>query len=84
MNLKFKIPVNLRIPGLGRKAPLMPTLPGALPGTLVAPPEALPPRITVIAYGPEEFRETEIAMVGEVQQYLQAQGVVWDPGDFRY
>ncbi len=77
MNLNLRIPVSLRIPGLRRKAPLTPTSPGAVPGTLVAPAEALPPRITVLAYGPEEFRETELATAGEVQQYLGSAAVVW-------
>ncbi|NIM49621.1 MAG: magnesium/cobalt transporter CorA [Gemmatimonadales bacterium] len=77
MALNLRLPVNLRIPGLGRKAPLMPTPPGAVPGTLVAPPEALPPRITVMAFGPEEFRETEVASVAEVQRHVGSAPVVW-------
>jgi len=73
----LKLPVDLSIPGLRRKVPLMPTAPGAMPGTLVEPPDALPPRITVIAYGPDDFRETEVATAAEVAQHLKSAPVVW-------
>jgi magnesium transporter len=66
-----------RVPLFSHRAPLTPLPPGAPPGTLVAPPDSLPPRITVIAYRPDEFVEEEIEDVEAIADYLDAWPVTW-------
>ena len=51
--------------------------PGSSPGTLVADPSALPPRMEVIAYGPDNFTRQSIKDVDEVQGFLGKWPVTW-------
>jgi len=51
--------------------------PGAAPGTLIADPAAPPPRMEVIAYGPDGFTRQCISEAGEVQSFLGKWPVVW-------
>ncbi|MDP2470414.1 MAG: magnesium/cobalt transporter CorA [Candidatus Palauibacterales bacterium] len=55
-----------------RKAP-----PGASPGTLVADPDASPPEIHAIAYGPERVEEREISVPEEVRGLVGTEPVLW-------
>jgi hypothetical protein len=64
------MPRILKIPGLVKRRPLTPVPVGAAPGTLVVDPEVPKPRITVIAYGPDDIVEREIATPDEVAEYL--------------
>lgn len=51
--------------------------PGASPGTLNAPPGALPPRIVVMDYDREQLTEKEIADPRELEPWLRRQSVTW-------
>ena len=51
--------------------------PGSSPGTLVADPSAPPPRMEVIAYGPDNFTRQSIKDVDEVQGFLGKWPVTW-------
>jgi magnesium transporter len=66
-----------RVPLFSHRAPLTPLSPGAPPGTLVAPPDATPPRITVIAYRPDELVEAEIDDIESLGEYLAKWPVTW-------
>lgn len=51
--------------------------PGTAPGTLQIDPEASQPRITVLAYGREEYVEREIDGPAEIGAFLAAWPTVW-------
>lgn len=51
--------------------------PGTPPGTLVTDPEAAQPVIQVLAYGPEEFVDRELADVDELSEYVGKWDVTW-------
>jgi magnesium transporter len=51
--------------------------PGSMPGTLNVDPEAEPPVIQVIAYGPDGVEESPISEVSEIPTYLERWPVVW-------
>jgi len=51
--------------------------PGTAPGTLVVPPGAPFPKITVIAYGPDDLSETEIAGPDEIAPLLKKWPMLW-------
>jgi magnesium transporter len=53
------------------------TEPGAAPGTLVADPQAPPPQIQVIAYGPEEVVEEQIGKVEELREFVGQYPICW-------
>lgn len=53
------------------------TPPGSPPGTLLPDPEAIPPVITVIAYGPDGLVEGEIQRVEDLRSYLDAWPITW-------
>lgn len=50
---------------------------GAVPGTLVAPAEARPPVMRMIAYGEQDLVENEISDPSELLPYLKTHPVVW-------
>jgi len=50
---------------------------GAMPGTLVAAPEATPPVNRLIAYGPETVEHRPITDPGELRAILHGPGVAW-------
>ena len=50
---------------------------GEVPGTLHLDPEAPPPVIHVIAYGPEDCKEQEIMDVGSLRNILHTSPVTW-------
>ncbi len=66
-----------RIPIFSRKAPLSPLPPGASPGTLTAPADASPPRITVLAYDAEQMVEEELDDPAAISDYLESWPVSW-------
>jgi magnesium transporter len=51
--------------------------PGSRPGTLVIPPEALPPAIHVIDYTADAIRECEITDVEALAEYVAGDSVTW-------
>ncbi|HZL99110.1 MAG TPA: magnesium/cobalt transporter CorA [Planctomycetota bacterium] len=51
--------------------------PGTSPGTLVVPPGARPPRLRVIAYGPEHIEERELADPQQLRALLGRWPVLW-------
>jgi len=55
-----------------RRAP-----PGTAPGTLVADPAASQPKISVIAYGPDDFEEIEIGDMDELTPLIGKYAVTW-------
>ena len=69
--------LSWRVPLFSHRAPLTPLSPGAPPGTLVAPLDAAPPRITVMAYQPDELVEAEIDDVESLGEYLTKWSVTW-------
>jgi magnesium transporter len=50
---------------------------GAAPGTLIADPEALPPNIAVITYGPQEFSEHTNQTVEAIAPMIGQMPVTW-------
>jgi magnesium transporter len=50
---------------------------GAAPGTLAADPNALPPEIRVIAYGPDTFVEKHPASLEDVQSLMGQHPITW-------
>ena len=60
------------------KQPIQPrSSPGAPPGTIVADPEACPPVISVLAYGPDESVERKIENPDEVRELVGKFPVTW-------
>lgn len=57
---------------LGRYKPA-----GTAPGTLSTDPEATPPTIHVISYGPDEVRETDVDDPADLREMLGRSPVVW-------
>lgn len=51
--------------------------PGTAPGTMIVDPEAPRPVIQLIAYGPDEFTECEIAHPEKLKDYLARWPVCW-------
>ena len=51
--------------------------PGTPPGTLVSDPQAAPPRISVMAYGPESFIERDNVMLGQIDKLVMGATVTW-------
>jgi magnesium transporter len=51
--------------------------PGASPGTLVVPPGSKPPRLRVIAYGPERIEERELTDPQQLRALLGQWPVLW-------
>ena len=51
--------------------------PGTVPGTITVDPEAAPPVIRVIAYGPDEMAEATLDKPADVENYLGKCPVVW-------
>src|SRR5262245_18033289 len=61
-----------------RRRPRMAHLrPGTAPGTLAAPAEGSPARITVLRYDPAEVVEVEAKTVEEAIEALDRPGVTW-------
>ena len=50
---------------------------GAPPGTLVADPQARPPRVHIIAYGPESCHEEDIEDPQAIRPFIEQWPVVW-------
>ncbi len=69
---KFKIHTGLRRIRKKRRS-----TPGAAPGTLVPDPHAIHPKVTLIAYGPEELEESTIEDIKEVEGALGRFPVIW-------
>ena len=53
------------------------TKPGALPGTIVADPQANPPTMQVMAYGPDALVERANVTLADVKQLLGKSPVLW-------
>lgn len=53
------------------------TAPGSRPGELHIDPEAAEPRISVIAFGPDEIREETISKLEEIERYREKFPVTW-------
>lgn len=51
--------------------------PGAMPGTLVVDAEAPPPRLTVLAYGPDSHTEEEVSDLQRLDELCREWPVVW-------
>ena len=51
--------------------------PGAMPGTLVIDADAPPPRLTVLAYGPEDCTEEQVSDLGRLDELCREWPVVW-------
>lgn len=51
--------------------------PGAMPGTLLIDAEAPPPRLTVLAYGPDSYTEEEVSDLGRLDELCREWPVVW-------
>jgi magnesium transporter len=60
-----------------QKAPARRTLPGALPGTLILDPDAVPSEVRVIAYSPTDYIETVTKDLAEIRGFLEKWPVVW-------
>lgn len=63
---------GLRLSRLGRYQP-----PGTAPGVMTFDPEAPPPAIRLLAYGPEGVGQPELSEFGDLQAIRQAWPVVW-------
>jgi len=53
------------------------TSPGAAPGSVVVDPQARPPKLHLLAYGPDACEERELTKVAEVREYLGRLPVTW-------
>lgn len=53
------------------------SIPGTSPGTLVADPHAVHPKVRLIAYGPDALNETEIENVQDIRGLLGRYPVTW-------
>ncbi len=53
------------------------TPPGSPPGTLLPDPDAGPPRISIIAYGPDGLVESDVESVEDIRPYLAAWPNTW-------
>src|SRR5688572_12097247 len=53
------------------------TKPGAEPGTIRVAPEAPPPEIHVIGYGPDVLQEHDLDSVDELPPLLESFPIVW-------
>jgi magnesium transporter len=51
--------------------------PGSPPGTLVPDPNESPPRISVIAYGPDDLVEADVERIADLPPYLSSWPVTW-------
>lgn len=51
--------------------------PGSAPGTLIAVPGSVEPKLDLLAYGPTDFIHKEIADVSELKDYIGKWPVVW-------
>ncbi|QQG36299.1 MAG: magnesium/cobalt transporter CorA [Micavibrio aeruginosavorus] len=51
--------------------------PGVAPGTLVAPPDAHPSTVSVIAYGEKDMVEKNLSSIAEIQDYIGKWPVTW-------
>ncbi len=67
----------LKVPGLRKKPPLDPAPAGTPPGTLVFDPESPPPKVHLIAYGPDEFVEQDIQDLHDLEEFLGRWPVLW-------
>lgn len=66
-------PVRLRrTPRIRRQ-----TAPGTSPGTILAPPDAPPPRITVMKYNARVFEERRLERVGQLKGFVDDEHVTW-------
>ena len=61
-----------RAPRLRRRTP-----PGTAPGTLRVHPNAPPPIIRVLAYGPQRVDERQVDTIEQLQQWVGKHSVVW-------
>ncbi|MEL0111373.1 MAG: CorA family divalent cation transporter, partial [Rickettsiales bacterium] len=61
-----------RLLGARRRTP-----PGAAPGTMIADPAALPPRIRVIAYGADKIEELSLDSPEPIAEILGRHAVTW-------
>ena len=61
-----------RIHHFRRRSPV-----GAAPGTLISHPDAPPPAIRAIGYGPDQFEEVEVASVEDVRTLRDRWPVLW-------
>jgi magnesium transporter len=52
-------------------------VPGQAPGTLRDEPEAPPPRVSLLAYSPDEFEERELESLEEIPALLERWPVTW-------
>lgn len=53
------------------------TPPGALPGAVVVDPQAKPPKLHLLAYGPDACEERTLGKVSEAREYLGKLPVTW-------
>lgn len=60
-----------------RSAVRRPVTPHADPGTIHIDPGAAPPRMTVVAYGPNQYVEQPITRISELDQWLGHYPVTW-------
>ena len=81
MNLKrrdlFRLPFVQPVAALAPVHRRPPPAPGAEPGTLVSEPGALPPTVTVMAYGPHEVTEAPVEDFELLRQMRGKWPVVW-------
>jgi len=62
---------------IGRKRRPPPQAVGAVPGTFTVDPEAPPPQVRVLAYGPETIREEEVQDLQSLEGLLGESPVTW-------
>jgi magnesium transporter len=63
--------------GRRRREFLRRTMPGAPPGSVVVDPQAPKPVTTLMAYGPDKFREEKIESAEAIPQYVGHYSVLW-------
>jgi magnesium transporter len=63
--------------GRRRREFLRRTMPGAPPGSVVVDPQAPKPVMTLMAYGPDKFREEKIESAEAIPQYVGHYSVLW-------
>jgi magnesium transporter len=51
--------------------------PGTQPGLMVAPAEAMAPKISLLAYGPQGMEELKIERIEEIEPFLKSHPVTW-------
>jgi magnesium transporter len=69
--------LKLKLPQFGRYGPVPDIDPGAPPAMLTDQPDAAPPTVTVLAYGPDGLMEETVTDLDRIKERLGQWSVVW-------